>query len=382
MLFYSTAVQLVLLAATVTAFQPPSKHTSCAINRRHHQHASQTKPICTIIHAAAKGFAKNEEGEEEEELELEIPDDPELDNLLSVYARLNEVLSERREELLLLDASQLQKQCPLSTIEADNQLRSNSINITTEEKVREALLSSRLPLPFLNKSRLGPSLIEGAGRGLFATEDLTEGEVITCYPGDALMYEMPVDVEDENDDESNDDDHGEEDYVEEMVLWGVHVPEKNIWSEDVVFDGDEGSGTPPLTAYGVSIDDQYSVMGHPALDDNPAYFGHFVNDGAGHLALEKPNSESNIAAALELGLDTSGGYSSDDEDDDDDDDDDEIGVEENIAAYVLKSIEVANAMHRPLDEKESHTVTVATRDIKKGEEILVTYGPDYWAGYA
>ena len=26
-------------------------------------------------------------------------------------------------------------------------------------------------------------------------------------------------------------------------------------------------------------------------------------------------------------------------------------------------------------------LAVATKDIKEGEEIYVTYGPEYWAGY-
>ena len=114
-------------------------------------------------------------------------------------------------------------------------------------------------------------------------------------------------------------------------------------------------------------------MGHPELEINSAYAGHYANDGAGHLALEKPNSQNNIIASLELGLDTEGMN---------DDDDGEIGVEENIAAYVLTSIEIANAMHRSVDEEGSHIVTVATRDIQAGDEIFVTYGPDYLLGYA
>ena len=120
-------------------------------------------------------------------------------------------------------------------------------------------------------------------------------------------------------------------------------------------------------------------MGHPELEVNSAYAGHYANDGAGHMAFEKPNSKNNFYAALELGLDTDG---MNDNDNDDDDDDGEIGVEENIAAYVLTSIEIANAMHRSIDEEGSHIVTVATRDIQAGEEIFVTYGPDYWLGYA
>ena len=106
-------------------------------------------------------------------------------------------------------------------------------------------------------------------------------------------------------------------------------------------------------------------MGHPELQVNSAYSGHYANDGAGHLALEKPNSQSNFNAALELGLDTDGMN-----DNDDGDDAGEIGVEEYIAAYVLTSIEIANAMHRSIVEEGSHIVTVATRDIQAGEEIL------------
>jgi hypothetical protein len=226
---------------------------------------------------------------------------------------------------------------------------------------------------------LGPSNIKGAGRGLFAKEKILEGEVITCYPGDALLYELPSTESVENDDESDFegyfeddfDDDEDEDYTEDIVLWGMHVPTEDRWEEDVVFDG--SNTKPALTAYAVSVDDHYSVMGHPDLDTDAAYYGHFANDGAGHLALEKPNSQSNLEASLELGLDT--------EDATYDDDEESIGVEENIAAYVLKSLEVANAMHKPMLENELHMVTVATRDIEEGEEILVTYGPDYWLGH-
>lgn len=136
-----------------------------------------------------------------------------------------------------------------------------------------------------------------------------------------------------------------------------------------MFDGTES--TPPLTAYAVSVDDSYSVMGSPALDEDPGYYGHFANDGAGHLALEKANSPANIEAALEFGLETEF-----------DDDDEDVGMEGNIIAYVLKSIEVSNAMHKTIGEDGLHVATVATRDIEAGEEILVTYGPDYWVGYA
>ena len=193
-----------------------------------------------------------------------------------------------------------------------------SNNIGNEQLVRKVLLSSRLPaLHFINRSEVRQSGLLGAGRGLFASEDISEGQVITFYPGDALLCKS--------------EDGGEE------FQWGTHVPKSYIWDEEAVFVGTES--TPPLTSYSVSVDNQYSVLGHPLMDDNPAYYGHYANDGA----------------SIEMGLDIEEG-----------------GMEEAIAAYLSRSIEVANAMHKPFREDKLHMVTVATRDIKAGEEILVT----------
>ena len=51
-------------------------------------------------------------------------------------------------------------------------------------------------------------------------------------------------------------------------------------------------------------------------------------------------------------------------------------IEEEIAAYVNTSIESSNAKHENVDGL--HMVTVATKNIKEGDEIFVTYGFDYW----
>ena len=109
--------------------------------------------------------------------------------------QINNVIMERRSELL-------------------------SDNIRNEQTVRETLLSSRLPClqNFLNKSEVRPSSILGAGRGLFAIDDIPQGEVITCYPGDALLCKS-------------------EDDVVEDLLWGAHVVESDILDEETVFVG-------------------------------------------------------------------------------------------------------------------------------------------------
>jgi len=287
-------------------------------------------------------------------------------------SQINQLLTSNQIDLLA-NMSKCQALHPKSTVDADNEIRTN---VSNKLLVHESILSSRFDLPFLRRTKIGPSSIDGAGRGLFAIENINKGEAITCYPGDAVLYELPgetdnihdeIDADESNDDDNDDDDEG----TETICLWGAHVPLIDRWDEDTVFDGTET--IQPLTAYAVSVDDEYAIMGHPALDDNPAYFGHFANDGAGQFALEGPHSQNNILAALELGLDVSS--SSDSKYNDDEEE--EFGVEENIAAYVLKSLEVANAMHRSLVDG-LHVVTVATRDIKAGDEIFVSYGPDYW----
>lgn len=288
-------------------------------------------------------------------------------------SQINQLLTSNQLDLLA-NMSKCQTLHPKSTVDADNEVRTN---ISNEVLVHESILSSRFDLPFLHRTKIGPSSIDGAGRGLFAIEDIIKGEAITCYPGDAILYELPdetdgiddeIDTDESNDnDDVDDDDDDDDEGTETICLWGAHVPLIDRWDEDIVFDGTET--IQPLTAYAVSVDDEYAIMGHPALDDNPAYFGHFANDGAGQFALEGPHSQNNILAALELGLDITS--------ENDDDDNEEYGVEENIAAYVLKSLEVANAMHRSLVDG-LHVVTVATRDIKAGDEIFVSYGPDYW----
>ena len=49
----------------------------------------------------------------------------------------------------------------------------------------------------------------------------------------------------------------------------------------------------------------------------------------------------------------------------------ELGMKDNIAAYERKSEQMRNARHQPF-RGNTHMVTVAMKDIKKGEEILVT----------
>ena len=175
--------------------------------------------------------------------------------------------------------------------------------VSAADMARETLLGAR----FLNeqslrtKVRVGPSPI--AGQGVFATADIEEGEIITCYPGD-LITDKPKPGK------------------QGGVIWGAHVPEE-IRQMTVAMED-----------YAIMVDDSYSMLGLSSLDDNMAYVGHLMNDGAK--------------------LD---GFGS-------------------IERYMEESAARANAGHDCL--LGCHMVTVATRNITAGEEVLVTYAPRYW----
>lgn len=177
-------------------------------------------------------------------------------------------------------------------------------NISTET-AQLSLLYTRIANLSLNRTRVGTSSILNGGRGLYASCDCRKGDLLTCYPGDALVI-IP--------------DSDKEDWT---ILWGDHVEEEHAIDK--------------LMGYILhAVQDEYGVVGLPSLDQDPAYAGHFANDGA---------SEPPVST-------------------------------EALAPYVIESSERANAMHK--DWMSSHMVTVATRDIKEGEEIFVTYGPEYW----
>ncbi len=59
----------------------------------------------------------------------------------------------------------------------DDSHREATPNNNEEQLVKETLLSTRLSSLELNRTSVGPSTIEGAGLGLFATEDIAKGEV-------------------------------------------------------------------------------------------------------------------------------------------------------------------------------------------------------------
>ena len=91
-----------------------------------------------------------------------------------------------------------------------------------------------------------------------------------------------------------------------------------------------------LDDYCFSWDAHYHFLGHPMFDTDPTYLGHFVNDAAKPTA--DPNSHD---------------------------------------VYVAVSMSKMNCVFEDLQRLT--VAVVASRDIKAGEELFVSYGLGYWS---
>lgn len=173
------------------------------------------------------------------------------------------------------------------------------------------LMTLRLPLgqKCFPKTELKKSPIHG--RGIFAIDRIPRGQIITMYPGDIVKVKTSV---------------GESDQEKLCGFFNSpHLPFHLCRVEDI----------PNIVSiYGFEINDTYSIAGHPELDEDVAYRGHLINDGARSHSPRDAN------------------------------------------VYRTVSLTKLNCQYLPI--LDSHVVIVATRDIQPGEEILATYGYDYW----
>eukprot|EP00525_Craspedostauros_australis_P005695 CAMPEP_0198130220 /NCGR_PEP_ID=MMETSP1442-20131203/53446_1 /TAXON_ID= /ORGANISM="Craspedostauros australis, Strain CCMP3328" /LENGTH=441 /DNA_ID=CAMNT_0043790783 /DNA_START=20 /DNA_END=1345 /DNA_ORIENTATION=- len=242
--------------------------------------------------------------------------------------------------------------------------------------------------PYLgNNTWVASSTIPSAGLGLFAARSFQAGEIITCYPGDGLLLDThPTDASD--DDEYGDSKRGDDgneggtvgtqegsssvddnsdvdfdfDYDDasidlDSIEWDGTIDDASrevLWTPRV-FGSD---GAIPIQAqrmqiedFSLSVCDDYSIVALPSLGametpvesdeklhEDSCYAGHFANDGTS--------------------LQANGG---------------------SVSSYVIASNDAANAMHTNIDDR--HMATIATCSIDVGEEVFVTYGPDYWLDY-
>lgn len=90
-----------------------------------------------------------------------------------------------------------------------------------------------------------------------------------------------------------------------------------------------------LVSYGHKINEDYSIFGNPKFSNDPSYLGHFINDGA------KPNSNP-----------------------------------KSHGIYLSVSKMTANCDFKLIGGL--HLAIITTKDIKKDDELFITYGLDWW----
>lgn len=166
----------------------------------------------------------------------------------------------------------------------------------------------------LNKVRIGHSDVSNL-RTAIATCQISEGEVITFYPGDVVNY-WPKGM---------------------GVMPVVNSFASQVSKEEKESQEGQDKLLRSLRGYMVAVNNHYSILGHPGLVDNPAYLGHLCNDPAKIL---------------------------------------QITSQEEYDKYIADSEGRANARYASI--YDCHIAIVATKSIEEGEEVLVPYGGDYW----
>ena len=181
------------------------------------------------------------------------------------------------------------------------------------------LFAARLPGLPLKCCHLADSHIPGAGRGLFASEDIVTGSLITLYPGDAIRIDAVLTGFNFVTCAAASPDGSSLSLPDATLLDRARSYEIEIESR-IVSDGGEA----PVT----------SLLGDPDLVDDRAYLGHMLNDGA------------------------------------------TCSSEACRAAYTAESLATRNT--EPMCLQGCHLGIVATRDIERGDELLLSYGAPYW----
>jgi hypothetical protein len=114
-----------------------------------------------------------------------------------------------------------------------------------------SLLRGRLDGLHLNRCKVLPSTIKAAGNGLFATRDCKEGELITLFPGDAILLR---------------------DAEMKEVSGVIYGKAREAGSLSLTDDA--------ARAYEIRTSPNHSIVGDQSVTNDAAYLGHIANDGA------------------------------------------------------------------------------------------------------
>ena len=170
----------------------------------------------------------------------------------------------------------------------------------------------------LDKCYIEKSKIESAGNGLFAKKDISQGEIITFYPGDIASF-LP------NEDQIKPEHVSLETYSQRF---------KNQFEKNIKKERDANA---MMNKYTYNVDKKYRIIGSPYFKDDTNYMGHFINDGS------KLNPSDTSKEYLEASL-----------------------LKSNCGYFHMKDLLIG---------------IVATENIKKYEELYIPYGEEYWENY-
>ena len=188
---------------------------------------------------------------------------------------------------------------------------------------RDISLQTRLQNLRLSRTRVAPSSIELAGDGLFATRDIDEGELVTMYPGDALAMWS-----------SYDGDRAAGDGAAPKVVFSVRHADTE-WA--AAWRAQEPMFVARGWEYGVKVSKLRAIIGDPSNIGDAAYLGHMVNDAAMCL---RPGTAAQ--------------------------------------AYTIASEASANVGIDSMSMLGCHHAVIATKPIRAGEELFLSYGAGYW----
>lgn len=198
---------------------------------------------------------------------------------------------------------------------------SELVELPAEERlpVMEIQLKTRLTGLQLSHVHVATSNIKGAGMGLFATRNISAGELVTMYPCDTIATTSPAqgDAEDE-------------------ILFDVNAPTDSEWYEG--WKMQSSAFIQSAWSYSVRMSPRRVIIGNPAATDDAAYLAHMANDFA--ICLDSDQTT--------------------------------------IQAYVASSEGAANVGLDSATANGCHVAMVTTKDIREGNEIFLSYGSGYW----
>ena len=156
------------------------------------------------------------------------------------------------------------------------------------------------------------------GCGVFATQDIPKGSIATLYAPDIVLF-LP---------------NGDREKEGHIIIPNLSTRmAKHITLEEACRYSDD------FENYIVDVDDNYSLLGSSDFIEDPSYLGHMVNDSF----MYNPKTMK-----PEL--------------------------------YTALTNRKSNCLFRNIGD-ECAVAVIARRDIKMGEELLVTYGIDFWENY-